>query len=81
MSEKHTVRIAAGDWWEKNEARIGIYNANYVGGFVKYRESSKPWTLASVGCRADLNGESFETYQAAATYVREHLMKEEMKQV
>jgi hypothetical protein len=80
MSEKPAVRIAAGDWWEKNGGRIGIYNANYVGGFVKYRESSKPWTLASQG-GTDLNGESFTTHEEATTFVREHLTAEEAKQV
>lgn len=73
MSDKPTVRIAAGDWWSENPGRIGIYNANYVGGFVKYRNSTKPWTLASAG-GTDLNGESFETQQAATDFVRCHLL-------
>jgi hypothetical protein len=70
---KHEVRIGAGDWWEDNPKRFGIYNANYIGNFEKVSHYSKPWRLATPNGHGD-QGKKFPTQEAAATYLREEVL-------
>ena len=74
MSKKREVRIGAGDWWEENPKRFGVYNANYIGHFDKWREGKLPWNIAAPNGHP-ANGKSFKTCEAATTYLREKVLK------
>ena len=73
MSDNPSTHIGTGDWFEANPKRFGIYNADYIDNFEKWRTTEDPWAIAAPK-NCDALGKRFATYEAAATYLREEVL-------